>query len=216
MVRNSMLKSILAGIMIGISCTIYLSVENKVIGALLFSFGLLIILFFNFRLYTGIIGYANKQKHILSYLPYFYTWMGNFMGASIYSACIVYCRPEIIYKANEIIHTKFQYDCIQLFILSLFCGMLMFIAVDNYMKSDSPLQMVLGVFLCISAFIISGFEHSIADIVYCVMGSLTESDWSASAILISVVTIGNSVGAILTRLLIENASKDRSKLYIKK
>ena len=38
-----LIKSILAGIMIGIGGTIYLSLDNKIIGAFLFAIGLFII-----------------------------------------------------------------------------------------------------------------------------------------------------------------------------
>ena len=50
-------KSFLAGIMIAIGGTVFLSIENKVIGASLFSIGLFGVLIYNLNLYTGKIGY---------------------------------------------------------------------------------------------------------------------------------------------------------------
>ena len=57
-------KSIAAGAAIGIGSTIFLSVENKIVGALLFSLGLFLVCSFGMFLFTGKIGYviSNKNK----------------------------------------------------------------------------------------------------------------------------------------------------------
>ena len=52
-----LIKSILAGIMIGIGGTIYLSLDNKIVGSILFAIGLFVIVVYSFNLYTGKIGY---------------------------------------------------------------------------------------------------------------------------------------------------------------
>ena len=52
-----LIKSILAGIMIGIGATTYLSLKNKIVGSILFTIGLFIILTKELNLYTGKIGY---------------------------------------------------------------------------------------------------------------------------------------------------------------
>ena len=52
-----LIKSILAGIMIGIGGTIYLSLDNKIVGSILFAIGLFIIVVYSFNLYTGKMGY---------------------------------------------------------------------------------------------------------------------------------------------------------------
>lgn len=53
-------KSILAGILIGLGVIINLQSENPIIGALLFSFGLLTIIRMQLNLYTGKIGFLTK------------------------------------------------------------------------------------------------------------------------------------------------------------
>ena len=54
------LKAVYAGFMIGIGGIVYLSVENKVVGSLLFSFGLLTIVTQGFFLYTGKVGFVKS------------------------------------------------------------------------------------------------------------------------------------------------------------
>ena len=52
-----LLKGFLAGVMIAIGGTVYLMVESKVIGAILFVIGLFIIVVNELNLFTGKIGY---------------------------------------------------------------------------------------------------------------------------------------------------------------
>ena len=49
---KNFIKGIYAGIMIGIGGTIYLSMSSKVLGAIFFSIGLMMICIFNMNLYT--------------------------------------------------------------------------------------------------------------------------------------------------------------------
>ena len=76
------LKSILAGLMIAIGGTIFLSVQNKVVGASLFSIGLIGILVYNFNLYTGKIGYLITNFNLKYIKELFIILLGNFIGSS--------------------------------------------------------------------------------------------------------------------------------------
>lgn len=77
------IKAVYAGFMIGIGGIVNLSVDNKVIGALLFSFGLLTIVTQGFYLYTGKIGFVKKFKELLDMLVIL---AGNFAGTFIAAA----------------------------------------------------------------------------------------------------------------------------------
>ena len=70
---------IIAGICIGIGGIVYLSSDNSVVGAFLFSIGLLSILYFRLQLFTGKIGYIfiNKPSYAIELIL---TWIGNFIG----------------------------------------------------------------------------------------------------------------------------------------
>ena len=54
------IKAVYAGFMIGIGGMVYLAVENKIVGSMLFSFGLLTIVTQGFFLYTGKIGFLRS------------------------------------------------------------------------------------------------------------------------------------------------------------
>ena len=71
------IKAVYSGFMIGIGGMIYLSVENKIIGSLLFSFGLLTIVTQGFYLYTGKIGFVRKIAELVDMAVVI---AGNYVG----------------------------------------------------------------------------------------------------------------------------------------
>ena len=69
--------SLLAGLMIAIGGTVNLSVENKVVGAFLFSIGLFTVVNQQFALFTGRVGdFKLKQPAFL--IDLLIIWMGIF------------------------------------------------------------------------------------------------------------------------------------------
>jgi formate/nitrite transporter FocA (FNT family) len=71
---------ILAGISISIGGTVFLSLDNKVLGAVFFTVGLFTVCTFGFDLFTGKVCYVFDRD-----LPYALSvivmWAGNFVGA---------------------------------------------------------------------------------------------------------------------------------------
>ena len=190
---NLLLGAVLAGIAIGIGGTVYLSLDNKIVGSLLFSVGLYMVCLNGLNLFTGKVGYAVEQP--LSYiLDLIVIWIGNFLGTGFVALTINLTRVSGIKEtAAKLSETKLNDSPISLFILGIFCGILMFVAVDGYKNSSNPIIL----FTCVSVFILCGFEHCIADMFYF---SLSGS-WNATAfIYIVIITLGNSLGGILLPL----------------
>lgn len=190
---NLLLGAVLAGIAIGIGGTVYLSLDNKIVGSLLFSVGLYMVCLNGLNLFTGKVGYAVEQP--LSYiLDLIIIWIGNFLGTGFVALTINLTRVSGIKEtAAKLSETKLNDSPISLFILGIFCGILMFVAVDGYKNSSNPIIL----FTCVSVFILCGFEHCIADMFYfSISGS-----WNATAfIYILIITLGNSLGGILIPL----------------
>jgi len=192
-----LIKGVFAGIMISIGGTAYLAVSNNVIGSFLFSIGLLMICMYGMNLYTGKIGYI-----IVSKLSYIYelllTLVGNFIGTYLCGFLIRSTR-FISYqeKAINISNIKLDDNFISIFILSIFCGMLMYMAVNNYKKIDNYLGKILSIILCVMVFILCGFEHCVANMYYFSVANV----WSVDAfIMLGVMVLGNSFGSIVISL----------------
>lgn len=190
---ESLRKSILAGMMIGIGSTIYLVLDNKIIGAILFSIGLFMICSFGMYLFTGKIGYAVKTKNKPNCLV---IWMGNLVGSIAISTIVRFAKPELHIAAAELVSNKLQQGFISTALLSILCGFLMFLAVDNYSRHPDSLSGILGIFLCVPTFILCGFEHSIADMNYCVLAIDSFEQVVNALYFIFVVSIFNGIGAL--------------------
>lgn len=195
---HAFVLAVLAGIAIGIGGTVYLSMDNKTAGALMFTVGLYTICIHGLNLYTGKVGYAVNQPaaYLLDLLV---IWAGNLAGTGLAALGVRQTRISgIADKAAALCEVKLQDSMASLFLLAVFCGFLMFIAVDGYKQSGSPVILFLGV----GAFILCGFEHCIADMFYFSVAGMWPAQAAASVL---VITLGNSVGGILIPLAKKNA-----------
>ena len=187
------LRALMTGFAIGIGGAVYLSCDNKYLGAFLFGTGLFVILSFGFNLFTGKVGYAvvNKPSYILDLIV---IWLGNLAGTVIMGGMLLCTRISGIgEKAAEICAVKFNDKLLRIFILANFCGMLMFIAADGYKQIKNPAGQMLAIFLPVVVFILSGYEHCIANMFYFTVAKV----WSLNTVVyLLVMTLGNAVGGM--------------------
>lgn len=160
-----------AGICIGIGGTVYLMCTSKLLGAMLFSVGLLTILVFKLKLFTGMTGYILEEQNKLNYILHlFVTWLGNFVGTFLVGFMLLNTRlsDNLVLVAETIAQTKLNDSWYSLIILGIFCGMLMFIGVDSFKKlqEKNNFGSILMPIICVATFILAGFEHCIADMFY--------------------------------------------------
>lgn len=202
------LRALLTGFAIGIGGVVYLSCDNKYLGAFLFGTGLFVILSFGFNLFTGKVGYAveNKPSYLLDLLV---IWLGNLCGTLIMGGMIRCTRISGIgEKAAEICQVKFNDNLLSIFILAFFCGVLMFIAADGYKKISNPIGQALAIFLPVVVFILSGYEHCIANMFYYTLAGV----WSVKAVgWLLMMTLGNAVGGMFIPLVRKGFAKTEAK-----
>lgn len=191
----------IGGILIGVGGCVSLSCDNKYIGSLLFSLGLFAIVQFGFGLYTGKVGYIplRKPAYLLECL---FTLIGNALGTFLDAFLLRQTRifSAINEKAAVSVDTKLSDEYLSMFVLAVFCGMLMFLAVDNARISRAEsghIEKTVGVIFCVMVFILCGFNHCIADMFYLF---LTGRIVDAGAYL-PLVILGNSLGGMLLPLL---------------
>lgn len=179
---NTFVLSIMSGLMIGFGGIVFLMCTNRIVGATLFSFGLLTIICQGFALYTGRIGYF-RTYGALSLLI---TIAGNFVGTFIMAKAFQLTRHTV--DIATVVTPKLQDSSLSVFLLSIGCGAMMYLAVDSYRKSKSWLFVILPIII----FILSGLEHSIANMFYI---SLADA-WGWDALRITLIAlVGNGVGS---------------------
>lgn len=192
-----LVRAILAGVMISIGGTIYLVLENKMLGAFLFSIGLYAICSFGLNLYTGKIGYVidNKPKYLIELGI---TLLGNLIGTIGCGYLLFLTRQgdKLRTIAKSICEVKLNDNLLSIFILAIFCGIIMYLAVDLF-KKLTDFGRYMGIFMGITVFILAGFEHCVANMYYFSAANM----WTWKTILyVLVMVAGNSVGSILLAL----------------
>lgn len=189
-ILKPLFSSMLSGILIGCGCLVYMSVDNKVVGSFLFSFGLITIVLRGYLLYTGKIGYV-LDKSVLKLIPLII--IGNLLGSTLLSLMI----PEtsaIITKAVSLTEPKFLKSFAQVVFDAIGCGAMMYLAVDGYKIKNNLLLLIFPVMI----FILCGFEHSIADMTY--LGCAGELYTVRGMMFIGLVVVGNAIGALFFSL----------------
>ena len=195
-------SAVLAGIMISFGGGVYLACESKIVGALLFSLGLTVILINGLLLFTGKTAYLLENKP--SYIPYLLTiWLGNILGCMLMGALVFVAKPAMAETASALCEAKLVQTPIQTIILGALCGVLVYLAVDFYRTDDDKKAFVkyLMVFTCVPAFILCGFEHSVADMFYFAASSSHSLYTVKGIVYILLVSAGNLIGAVLFHLL---------------
>ena len=176
-------KSILSGILIGLGVIINTQTQSNVIGAILFSFGLLVIINTQLYLYTGKIGFIDDKKNIsgtLLILILIFNFIGIIITIGLYSLA----NNNFINSIMSAAIIKFSKSLLTLSINAIFCGMLIHFAVKNKNK-------IITIFAII-IFILIGAEHCIADFPYLIFNF----SWINLFKFISII-LGNSIGAII-------------------
>ena len=215
--KNSIVfvSAMLAGLFIGLGYTGYLIVsgimadaaDGKVVGALLFPVGLLLVLIAGADLFTGntLVTMAWYKKEIklgdvaknLSIV-----WLGNLVGALFLVVLVYYSNTFTGSIAEGVMHLaekKVHLNMVELLTRSTLCNILVAITVYmSYAAKDVTGKVIIS-YIPIWLFVITGFEHCVANMFVLPMGYLLGADLTIGQIMANIipVTIGNIIGGML-------------------
>ena len=188
------IDGIKAGIMIAIGGSVFLSCENRYIGAILFSVALLCICLKGYSLFTGKVGYLPEKHDKEAIKILLCGLLGNIVSTISLGFAVSFANPAIGETAKAICEGKLGQDPLQTLIRAFFCGVLMYMAVSTYREKGT----LAGIFFCVPVFILSGFEHSIANMFYFGAAGMVNMD---SIIYLLIVIAGNSIGGMAMPIL---------------
>lgn len=187
--------AVMAGMSIALGGTVFLALENKVLGAIFFTVGLFTVCVNGFNLFTGKVGYTlqNKPSYLLFLLN---VWLGNLVGTWGTAMLIRMTRvgEAMSAKALGICETKLADSALSIFVLAIFCNVLMYIAVEGYRSNGHEFGKYLGIFFGVTVFILSGFEHCVANMYYFSMAGVWDMH---TFVWLIIMTLGNAVGGML-------------------
>ena len=245
-VINILFMAMVAGLIIGLAglsaSLASFTIENysirRLVNGLIFPFGLGIIMLLESQLFTGncmmavsLIQRKIKLKMLLR--NWLLVYIGNFAGAFFVGFITYYLniyQKELfgIYLLNISID-KCQNQFLQLFVMGVLGNILVCTGVLLSMSAKDTVGRIYGAYIPVSLFIISGFEHCIANMFYvpaalfCIKDQSIVEKAMAEGINISTlswesffvrnlipVTLGNIIGGMLIGLLIWNYSREES------
>lgn len=194
-------SSIFAGIAIGtagfgfLASGVQTEAYGSLVGAVLFSFGLLTVVGYKLKLYTGTAGFILKNEAGSLFL----ILLGNIIGCFLVSMLARITPLAVKDAAQNILELRLRTGALRCGLLGIGCGFIMTTAV-HFARQKQYLPLLFGVPL----FIVCGFTHCVADAFYylCVPVAF----WKANALHIlavyACIVLGNLVGCNLYRIVL--------------
>ena len=179
-------SALMAGVCIGIAGFGYLAVGG-VVGAVTFAFGLLAVVHYRLKLFTGTAGFFAKGE---------FDALCAILGMNIVGCLLVALMARMSpmplqETAQGILQARLNAGYVQCGVLAIGCGFIMTTAV-KWAREGKFLPLLFGVPL----FIICGFPHCVADVFYYLtvpMDFLTEN-FARVLLLYACIVTGNFVG----------------------
>jgi len=192
------ISGISAGLMVSIGGCVFLALANdvqtKFVGAVLFAVALLVICYRGYSLFTGKVGFMVDDYSKNAWSVLLWGLLGNAIGTVIMGLAVKYAIPALAETARTACEARLEQEIGQSIIRGMLCGVLMYLAVCVY-KSKNTIS---GIIFCIPVFILSGFEHSVADMFYFAASGIVKPE---VFIFIAIIIISNGLGAIMMALL---------------
>ena len=192
--KNLIHSAIMAGICIGIAGFGYLAVGG-IVGAVTFAFGLLAVVHYRLKLYTGTAGFFVKGE-----LAQLCTILAmNIVGCLLVALMARMSPMPLQDAAQHILEGRLNAGIVQSGVLAIGCGFIMTTAV-KWGREGKFLPLLFGVPL----FIICGFPHCVADAFYylCVPVEYLTANAGQVLLLYASIVLGNFIGCNLYRLLL--------------
>lgn len=171
-------RAVLASILIGLGNFVLLKVGAP-LGAFLFALGLYGVCLLGANLFTGKCGFVIEDK---KWRELGIILMTNLIAGWLIGWMFSLADPAI-HEAAVAKFTSWDFS-LGFFLRSVFCGMIMYIAVKCY-----KLGSIWGVFIGVPLFILAGFQHSIANVI--TAGAAVNWSWT-----ILLCAVGNFAGSI--------------------
>ena len=194
-------SSIFAGICIGtagfgfLASGIQAETYGSLAGAVLFSLGLLAVVGYKLKLYTGTAGFIEKNQ----VGELFLILLGNIIGCLCLALLARVSPMDIQGAAQKILELRLRTGALRCGLLGIGCGFLMTTAV-TFARQEKYLPLLFGVPL----FIVCGFTHCVADAFYYLCVPVTFMKAHALQILgtYACIVIGNLIGCNLYRIVL--------------
>ena len=193
-----LLKSVFAGILIAVAGWGFLA--NSALGMFLFCVGLIAVVKYGAKLYTGTAGFLTGWKDVL---PLLLILLGNIIGCFVVAAISKFSPLSLPEAATGIIASRLKVGWVGTGLLAIGCGLLMSFVVD-FARKNRDFSDWLPLLFAVPAFILCGFPHCVADAfyswVYIFNTPLSDVPFGAFFAYYGSIVVGNFIGCNLYRI----------------
>jgi formate/nitrite transporter len=197
-----------------------------------FSVGLMLVLILGSELFTGnilmTIGLVYQKYSFGKVLRnWLVVYLGNLLG-SIIIAWLVFNSGLLANHGNltsmgnaavQISETKLQLSFIEALCRGILCNMLVCLAVIMCIASKTIEGKILGIYFPIMTFVVSGYEHSVANMYFLPAGLMAKGEFIHNFFTIFnnliPVTLGNIIGGLLIVLLHPKVEERIARIFIR-
>lgn len=178
---------------------------GKLISSIFFSIAIILVVFIGGELFTGnnmvmAMGVYTKTCKVSDMIKtWVISYIGNFVGSFILGGLFVWSNAShqiLVDYYRSFIYTKLDATPMELFVRGVLCNFLVCLAVYTGMKLKSESGKMIMMFCIITAFVLAGFEHCVANMGTFTIGYMLLGDIGTAAVIKSqfFVTLGNIVG----------------------
>ena len=186
-------QSIVAGLLIGLGACGFLALGGLA-GAIIFAFGLVGVVLSGVPLYTGRAGVMTDIPALGK------IWFWNFVGAMVLGLLVAAIGGEMADRAQTVMDGRLAQGPWRCVLRSIGCGLIIDLSVWLYRSSKNLVPVLFGVPL----FIVCGFYHSIADVVY----MFAAWRWDIGLLwFYPAIVVGNYLGCNVRRVLLPETNQ---------
>jgi len=206
---------------------------TRFLAASAFTVGLMLVLIPGSELFTGnilmTIGFIYRKYSFAKVLRNWLTvYLGNLIGAMIIALLVfnsgLLGQPGNLSStgimAAKIAEGKLQIGFVEALCRGILCNMLVCLAVIMSIASRTVSGKILGIYFPIMVFVISGYEHSVANMYFLPVALMAKAEFASGFLSIFnnliPVTIGNIIGGLLIVFLHPKVEERIARILLKK
>jgi formate/nitrite transporter len=175
----------------------------KLLGALVFPVGLMLVLLIGGDLFTGnsliTLAYLNKKVSLKQIsINWLAVWVGNLVG-TIGTAYLLYLSGSVNEHIAKLVLSSTLYKThltdIQILTSAFFCNVVVALSVWATLSAKDIVGKIFAIYFPIVLFVVSGYQHCVANMFLFGLGYLLEVDVSLGVLSNAIImaTIGNAL-----------------------
>lgn len=195
-------RSLFAGICIGVGGFTFLSTANPIVGAILFSTGLLACSVLNLNLFTDKSGFLSDSKDLRRLIL---VLLLNLFAAFVFGLITRFFESSLSSAANSVLTVQLNTGYFQCILRSTITGFLMTLAICREPRQNTNYSSIIIIILCALAAMYLGGFHCILETFYYGASTMFYDNIGDLLLRLLITVVFNFIGCSLYNLFIHRS-----------